>query len=211
MPPVKQLSCARSQPRVRVPHLLVAHASPERSPDYDKAQLAFPQQDVSRHPVSAYQSMAETVARFALYAGSTFPHLLLAIFSWLTAEFLAGCAAYVQDVSARRHCGGARWPWRARADDGLTAQGAPSLISGKTTWDIESIGRFLLLEQTQPCPGAPFRVKHRGRPTQQAPNTPPRCYSPISSIVMMLLLNPHWPTPTCGWQSTTGQRTVCAG
>jgi hypothetical protein len=96
MPPVKQLSCARSQPRVRVPHLLVAHASPERSPDYDKAQLAFPQQDVSRHPVSAYQSMAETVARFALYAGSTFPHLLLAIFSWLTAEFLAGCAAYVQ-------------------------------------------------------------------------------------------------------------------
>jgi hypothetical protein len=61
------------------------------------------------------------------------------------------------------------------------------LISGKTTWDIESIGRFLLLAQRQSRPGAPSASNVESRPRRHRILLR-AALPPIGAIVMALLL-----------------------
>ena len=57
------------------------------------ASLSLPQIPVTTSPL-----MIETAARFAAHADRGSPNLLLAILSWVIAEFLAGCAAYAEAI-----------------------------------------------------------------------------------------------------------------
>jgi uncharacterized protein YjiS (DUF1127 family) len=195
MPSAKQLSYV-SKSRIREPHQFDRHASRERSPGYDKALLSLPRQQTSRPVLSRAVSRlrAETVARFAAHAGSTFSHILLTVCSWLIAEFLAGCAVYAEAMyptfTILEEDAGRGDPVPTAASQGTNtpASTRPRLrvISGKITHSIESDGQVSLSEQSRSRSAGPSCAEY-GATTQPTPPSPLRWYVSISATVTCLL------------------------
>jgi uncharacterized protein YjiS (DUF1127 family) len=102
MPFADQISDRRSSPQRRLPR----RTDPRPIHDRDLHStrdgtlvLSLPQ-DASRRRIPPALSSLTVTAATTLCAGNAFPGLLLAVFSWLIAEFLAACAAYGQAMHA---------------------------------------------------------------------------------------------------------------
>jgi uncharacterized protein YjiS (DUF1127 family) len=189
---LKQLPYDSSSSPHRAPRRLDGHAAArERSSSSDKAPLSLrPQEKPQRTFLAASSRLfAETFARIPVHAGSTFLNVILAVFSWVTAEFLAGCAAYA-----------AAWHPTPMIAEGCVARRAPvpppastsrpdarsdlKAISSKATPAIEGAG-LLLVGQARSLPATMSCPEHRA-PTQHTPSARQRGYAPIRAASVLL-------------------------
>jgi uncharacterized protein YjiS (DUF1127 family) len=195
MPPLKQLPYVRSKSRIQAPCRLGRYAAHERAPNYDKTPLSLPRQERPQRSFRAAVSrlLAATAARFPIHAGSTFPNLPLAIFSWMTAEFLAGCAAYAEAMYPTLAIVQGRVAHRTpvptlvsqRSNPPRGARPGLNAISSKTTSNIEG-GPLSLLEQMRFRPEVASRSEF-GAQTQQPPNSAWRWYVSVGTALKVLL------------------------
>jgi uncharacterized protein YjiS (DUF1127 family) len=189
---LKQMPYDPSSSPDRAPCRLDGHvAARERSSSSDKAPLSLKPQEKPQRTFLAAPSrlFAETFARIPVHAGSIFLDVVPAVFSWVVAEFLAGCAAYAEAwhptpvIMEGRVARRAPEPPPASSRPG--ARSDLKAISSKATPAIEGAG-LRLVGQARSLPATMSCPEHRA-PTQHTPSARQRWYAPIRAAASVLL------------------------
>lgn len=94
----KGLSCYQPRSQIRLPLQIGRSAVAGRPSNSDRPLLTSLREETSQPAVvqAMPRLMVTAVARFVEHAGTAFPNLLVAIISWIVADFIDGCAAYAQ-------------------------------------------------------------------------------------------------------------------